>query len=123
MPGRGIIGGIVLVWLLIGVFAAWQRDYFAGHGKSLLPAYLAIELEARRREPDGTRIVAENATWVALVPFWAVWPFELMLLPRDPVATLTALTPAQREQMEEWLLEKNLSFRETHERARKELGL
>jgi hypothetical protein len=30
MPGRGIIGGIVLVWLLIGVFAAWQRDYFAG---------------------------------------------------------------------------------------------
>ena len=33
------------------------------------------------------------------------------------------LTPGQREQMEEWLLEKNLSFRETHERAQKELGL
>ncbi len=30
MRGRGIVGVIVLVWLLIGVFAAWQRDYFKG---------------------------------------------------------------------------------------------
>ena len=30
MRGRGIIGAIVVVWLLIGVFAAWQRDYFKG---------------------------------------------------------------------------------------------
>jgi len=30
MRGRGILGVIVLVWLLIGVFAAWQRDYFKG---------------------------------------------------------------------------------------------
>ncbi|GAA2543843.1 hypothetical protein [Mycolicibacterium diernhoferi] len=28
--GRGLIGTLVLIWLLIGVFAAWQRDYFAG---------------------------------------------------------------------------------------------
>jgi len=28
--GRGLIGMLVLIWLLIGVFAAWQRDYFAG---------------------------------------------------------------------------------------------
>jgi hypothetical protein len=30
MRGRGILGVIVLVWLLIGVVAAWQRDYFKG---------------------------------------------------------------------------------------------
>ena len=30
MRGRGILGAIVVVWLLIGVFAAWQRDYFKG---------------------------------------------------------------------------------------------
>ncbi|HEX2284435.1 MAG TPA: hypothetical protein VHI10_06340, partial [Mycobacterium sp.] len=29
MRGGGIIGFIVLVWLLIGVLAAWQRDYFS----------------------------------------------------------------------------------------------
>ncbi|HXA87729.1 MAG TPA: hypothetical protein VNW96_03980 [Mycobacterium sp.] len=28
MPGRGILGAVVLVWLLIGVFAAWQLHYF-----------------------------------------------------------------------------------------------
>ena len=28
MRGSGIIGTVALVWLLIGVFAAWQRDYF-----------------------------------------------------------------------------------------------
>lgn len=28
--GRGLVGTVVLIWLLIGVFAAWQRDYFAG---------------------------------------------------------------------------------------------
>lgn len=28
MRGRGIIGAIVLIWLIVGVFAAWQRDYF-----------------------------------------------------------------------------------------------
>ncbi|MGB8387334.1 hypothetical protein [Mycobacterium sp.] len=38
MRGRGIIGAIVLVWLLIGVFAAWQRDYFKGHSTSCVTA-------------------------------------------------------------------------------------
>lgn len=30
MRGSGIIGTVVVIWLLIGVFAAWQRDYFRG---------------------------------------------------------------------------------------------
>jgi UDPglucose--hexose-1-phosphate uridylyltransferase len=34
---------------------------------------------------------------VALVPFWAVWPFELLLLPRQSVATLQAMSAAQRQ--------------------------
>ncbi len=70
---------------------AAQKAYLAEHGKSLLPAYLAIELEQKER------IVAENAEWVALVPFWAVWPFEVMLIPRTPVATMEAQTEAQRD--------------------------
>ena len=35
MRGRGILGAIVVVWLLIGVFAAWQRDYFKGWAHQL----------------------------------------------------------------------------------------
>ena len=38
MRGRGAIGAIVLVWLLIGVFAAYQRDYFKGDSTSCVTA-------------------------------------------------------------------------------------
>ena len=67
-----------------------QRTYFKEHGRALLAAYLEMELK------QGQRIVAENDAWVALVPFWAVWPFELMLLPRTPVTTMAAQTQAHR---------------------------
>ena len=70
---------------------AAQKGYLAAHGIPLLSAYLALELEG------GERVVAQNETWVALVPFWAVWPFEVLLLPRDPVASVEAQTPAQRD--------------------------
>lgn len=68
-----------------------QKSYLEQHGRGLLPAYLEMERK------DGQRIVAENDEWTALVPFWAVWPFELMLLPREPVATMAAQSPAQRK--------------------------
>ena len=37
---------------------------------------------AEREMKSGERIVCDNADWVALVPFWAMWPFETMLLPK-----------------------------------------
>jgi UDPglucose--hexose-1-phosphate uridylyltransferase len=70
---------------------AAQRDYFAAHDETLLAAYLQLELAER------TRIVAQNDAWVALVPFWAVWPFELLLLPTERVATVEALNHGQRD--------------------------
>ncbi len=73
---------------------AAQRAYLKEHGRQLLPAYLEMELAGGTAE--GSRIVAENDTWVALVPFWAVWPFEVMLVPRESVPTMAAQSPAQR---------------------------
>jgi UDPglucose--hexose-1-phosphate uridylyltransferase len=70
---------------------AAQREYFAAHKKPLLADYLKLELKA------GERIVAENDTWVALVPFWAVWPFEVMLLPKAFAAKIEGLSEAQRD--------------------------
>ncbi len=70
---------------------ATQRDYFARTGSLLLVDYLGAELEARER------IVEENEHWVALCPFWAVWPFETMVLPRRAVAELPALTGDERD--------------------------
>lgn len=70
---------------------ASQREYFSRTGRPLLADYLAEEL---RR---GDRIVATNDEWIVLVPFWAVWPFETLLLPRRPVHTMADLDPAGRE--------------------------
>jgi UDPglucose--hexose-1-phosphate uridylyltransferase len=71
--------------------AASQQAYFAAKGSPLLADYLALELA------QAERLVAANESWVALVPFWAVWPFEVMLLPRSAVATMRGLSAAQRE--------------------------
>jgi UDPglucose--hexose-1-phosphate uridylyltransferase len=70
---------------------ASQRDYLQQHGTPLLAAYLALELQQQER------IVAANSTWVALVPFWAIWPFETLVLPRRTVPSLAALTEPERD--------------------------
>jgi len=59
---------------------ACQSEYYRHNGRSLLLDYLAAELT------DGTRIVSENRHFVSLVPYWAVWPFETMIIPRRPMA-------------------------------------
>jgi UDPglucose--hexose-1-phosphate uridylyltransferase len=70
---------------------AAQDAYLAAHGRDLLGDYLARELA------DGHRIVAANDHWCALVPFWAVWPFETMLVPRRRVAALAGLASEERD--------------------------
>ena len=66
--------------------ALQQEKYWDEKGKSLLGDYLKQELEAKER------IVLENETFVALVPYWAVWPFETMIIPKRHIASITALT-------------------------------
>jgi len=70
---------------------AAQQDYFTSHGTSLLADYAATELR------QAERVVATNETWIAVVPFWAVWPFELLLLPRISVATIAQLDSDARD--------------------------
>lgn len=66
-----------------------QRAFFDEHGHPLLADYLTEEL---RR---GERLVCSNADWVALVPWWATWPFETLLLPRQPLAWMGGLDDAR----------------------------
>ena len=68
-----------------------QLRYFGQHGRTLLTDYLAIELR------EQIRVVLENEHFVALVPFWAVWPFETLLLPRRAVQDLTQLIDAEKD--------------------------
>ena len=76
---------------------ASQARHFAAHGRDLLGDYL--EEEGRR----GERVVARNEHWVIVVPFWAVWPFETMLMPRRRVPHLPALSPGERDALAEIL--------------------
>lgn len=70
-----------------------QRIYLAREGRPLLVDY--TNLEAERRE----RVVVENDDWLAIVPFWAVWPYETMLLPRRHVLRLPDLSDGERESL------------------------
>lgn len=67
-----------------------QRQYFQTHGRPLLLDVLIQERTA------GVRIVAENEHWTAMIPFWALWPFETLLIPRRPVSRLPELEAAER---------------------------
>ncbi len=67
-----------------------QRDYYNAYGITLLSEYLA---EERRR---GVRIVYANEHWTVLVPFWAIWPFETLLISNRPVPSIPALDEAER---------------------------
>ena len=59
-------------------------QYLRQHGRCLLCEY--IDIESR-----GERLVYENDNFVAVVPFWAVWPFEALVVSRRHVADLTQL--------------------------------
>ena len=70
-----------------------QRLYYARYGKSMLLDY------ARREAQLGERRVLENEHWLAVVPYWAVWPFETLLLPKTLVKRLPELDEGQRSSL------------------------
>jgi UDPglucose--hexose-1-phosphate uridylyltransferase len=69
---------------------AEQLAYFKKHGRPLLVEYLERELES------GERIVISNDHWVALVPYWGYWPFEIMIVPRRHVLRIPDLSNDER---------------------------
>lgn len=74
-----------------------QRQYYQQHQRNLLQSYVALELQ------DRSRIVDENADWLVVVPYWASWPFETLLLPKMAVQRLEQLTEAQQLSLAEIL--------------------
>jgi UDPglucose--hexose-1-phosphate uridylyltransferase len=70
-----------------------QRAYRAAHGRPLLLDYAEAERQA------GDRVVLETPGFLVVVPFWAVWPFETLILARQPLARLPDLTPEQRRDL------------------------
>lgn len=69
-----------------------QAAWLANKGRAMLAEL--VEAEA-----DGPRVVCKSEHWLAIVPFWAVWPFETLLLPRGDVARLPDLSDDQRDDL------------------------
>lgn len=67
-----------------------QRNYLLAQGSSLLLDYAHKELAAAER------LVCENDHWLVVVPFWAAWPFETLLLPKQARARITELTEVEQ---------------------------
>ncbi len=69
-----------------------QQEYFAKVGRPLLLDYAAAEA-------GGPRAVVETEHWRAVVPYWAAWPFETLLLPKAPARRLPDLDDVRRDDL------------------------
>ena len=79
-------------------------DYRQLHGTTLLNDYLELELEKQER------LVSANDHFVLLVPFWAVWPFETLLVSRRRVSALDELTDEERTALAEILRQATIRY-------------
>lgn len=68
-------------------FSAYHNKY----GVSLLQDYISKEHQAKER------IVSENAHFITLVPFWAIWPYELMIIPKRMMKHITEMSKDEKE--------------------------
>jgi UDPglucose--hexose-1-phosphate uridylyltransferase len=73
-----------------------QQRYLDDSGRRLL-------LDYAQQEEGGPRIVAERGNWLVVVPFWAVWPFETLVMSRQPAGRLTDLDDRDRDNLAEVL--------------------
>ena len=80
-----------------------QREYFDSHGSPLLSEYLDHELRKKQR------LVELNEHWVSVVPWWAIWPFETLIIPKRHVTGLHELSGDEQVALAELL--KNLLSR------------
>lgn len=72
-----------------------QLEYFQKNNNTILEDYVQQELELKER------IIFENDSFVVLVPFWAVWPFEAMILPKKAQKNISCLSKEEGKQFAE----------------------
>lgn len=83
-----------------------QKDYLASHNHCLLCDYLVLE----RRSSE--RIIFENQHFCVIVPFWAVWPFETVVLPTRHLSSMDEMSRDEQKGLAEAL--KHISARYDH---------
>lgn len=67
-----------------------QKSYFDQHNAGLIQKYIQQEIE------QDVRIISQNESFVTLVPFWAVWPYEAMIVPKRQMSNIGMLTEKEK---------------------------
>lgn len=81
-----------------------QQAYLAKHSTNLLQDYVAREIDNKERT------VVVNDDWLVVVPYWAAWPFETLLLPRFSVQRMTELTTEQKTSLADILQQITIKY-------------
>ena len=69
---------------------ASQRTFYEKEGLSLLQSYVEQELQ------EGVRIVSENSSFATLISFWAVWPYEAMIVPKRHMSNIMQINAQEK---------------------------
>ena len=72
----------------------FQKKYYQEHGQAML-----LNLALHERNLAHQRVVVQTQYWLAIVPYWATWPFETLLLPCFAVQQMQQLTTEQRDDL------------------------
>ncbi len=81
-----------------------QQAYYEKHERTLLQDYLALELKKEER------IIVDNTHFVALVPFWAAWPYETMIISKRAVPSIADFTKEEKEDLAKTLQELTIRY-------------
>jgi len=81
-----------------------QQEYFQQHNSSLLEDYRVLELEKQER------LVCANEYFAIVVPFWAIWPYETLVISQRRVGSLPELDEAEREGLAQILREVTIRY-------------
>jgi len=69
------------------------KKYYSEHSRTLLSDYVELEIEKE------VRVVAENDDFIVVVPFWAFWPFETLLISKRPFGRFTDMTDDEKDSL------------------------
>lgn len=70
-----------------------QELFYTQNNKPMLLEY------AEKEVISGERTVAENDDWIVVVPYWAAWPFETLLLPKQHIRHMSEITTSQKKSL------------------------
>ncbi|WP_147820791.1 UDP-glucose--hexose-1-phosphate uridylyltransferase [Salidesulfovibrio onnuriiensis] len=101
---HGQIWATKSVPMIPGAETRCQAAHLEEKGECLLCRYLKRELSL------GERIILENESFVVLVPFWAVWPYEVMLLPRRHMASIEEMDERERADLAEAMIRLGIRY-------------